>query len=149
VERGLILVKDEERFLLVEDDRIDAMAVRRALREIGSANPLDHVTDGEQALDFLRDPKNPRPGLILLDLNMPRMNGLEFLAAVKTDPKLKMIPVVVLTTSRSDSDLLGSFGQGVAGYMLKPVDFAQFTDVMRTIRQYWATSETPAQGNLA
>jgi len=129
--------------LLVEDDRIDAMTVMRALRDLGSTNPLHHVTDGEKALAFLRDPASPRPMLILLDLNMPRMNGTEFLAVIKADEVLRAIPVVVLTTSQEDRDRLRAFGHSAAGYMVKPVDYPQFVDVMRTVRDYWIRSETP------
>jgi len=93
-------------------------------------------------LEFLRDPTRPRPGLILLDLNMPRMNGIEFLATIKADSALKPIPVVVLTTSRVDADRLASFSHSVAGYMIKPVDYDQFVEVMRLIKNYWITIET-------
>jgi CheY-like chemotaxis protein len=129
--------------LLVEDDRIDAMTVMRALRDLGSTNPLHHVTDGEKALTFLVDPASPRPMLILLDLNMPRMNGTEFLAVIKADDLFRAIPVVVLTTSQEDRDRLRAFDLSAAGYMVKPVDYPQFVDVMRTIRNYWIRSETP------
>jgi CheY-like chemotaxis protein len=129
-----------EHILLVEDDDVDVMTVRRALKDLGAPNPLDLVSDGEEALAFLRDPAHPRPGLILLDLNMPRMNGVEFLVEVHQDPALKNIPVVVLTTSQLESDRVESFNQCVAGYMVKPVDYLQFVNTMRLIRDYWATS---------
>lgn len=119
------------------------MTIKRALRQLESPNPLHHVTDGEKALEFLRDPAMPRPGLILLDLNMPRMNGLEFLEHAKADPDLKTIPVVVLTTSREDGDRVTSFERSVAGYMVKPVEFPSFVDTMRKIHDYWVVSETP------
>ena len=86
------------------------VAVMRALRDLGSTNPLHHATDGEKALTFLRDPASPRPMLILLDLNMPRMSGTEFLAVIKADEVLRSIPVVVLTTSKEDRDRLRAFG---------------------------------------
>lgn len=136
-------MKPDQPILLVEDDRIDAMTVQRALRELNSPNPLRHVTDGEKALEHLRNPANQRPGLILLDLNMPRMNGIEFLTIAREDPELRSIPVVVLTTSREEADRLKSFNRNVAGYMVKPVDFAQFVEVMRVIGRYWLTSEAP------
>ncbi len=135
-------MKPDQALLLVEDDSIDAMTVRRSLRELGSPNPLHHVTDGEAALAFLRDPANPRPGLILLDINMPRMNGIEFLEHAKKDPDLCSIPVVVLTTSKEDTDRFNSFSKNVAGYMVKPVDYDQFVEVMRKIRDYWMLSES-------
>jgi len=134
----------QQHILLVEDDDIDAMTVRRTLGELGAPNPLDRVSDGERALRFLRDAANPRPGLILLDLNMPRMNGIEFLSELKRDLALRMIPVVVLTTSSEEGDRLAAFSNSVAGYMVKPVDYPQFVRVMRLIRDYWLTSVTPA-----
>jgi CheY-like chemotaxis protein len=129
--------------LLVEDDLVDVMTVKRALRELGAANLLHVVHNGEQALAYLRAGGAVSPGLILLDLNMPRMNGLEFLKHVKADPQLSRIPVVVLTTSREEKDRLESFRHSVAGYMVKPVDYPQFVEVMRTIQAYWSLSEAP------
>lgn len=136
-------MKDSAAILLVEDDRVDAMTVRRALKEINVSNPLHVVGNGEEALDFLRDETSPRPGIILLDLNMPRMNGIEFLKIAKHDDRLKQIPVIVLTTSREERDRLESFNLSVAGYMIKPVDYIQFVEVMRAINLYWTLSELP------
>ncbi len=130
--------------LLVEDDRVDAMTVIRALREIDVTNPLHTASNGEEALAFLRDPAQPLPGLILLDLNMPRMNGIEFLHIAKQDDVLRRIPVIVLTTSREDQDRFASFNLSVAGYMIKPVDYQQFVEVMRAINAYWTLSELPS-----
>ncbi|MCX5747143.1 MAG: response regulator [Proteobacteria bacterium] len=135
-------MKPQDHILLIDDDDVDVMTVRRALKGLGATNPLDRAVDGVEALEFLRDPKNPRPGLILLDLNMPRMNGLECLAALKADASLRLIPVVVLTTSKEEVDRTGSYGQSVAGYMVKPVDYPQFVDIMRVVRDYWITCET-------
>jgi CheY-like chemotaxis protein len=129
--------------LLVEDDQVDAMTVRRAFKELRVANRLEHVENGEEALATLRDPGRERPCLILLDLNMPIMNGIECLQAVKTDPDLKCLPVVVLTTSDEQEDKVESFDLGVAGYMRKPVDYRQFVEIMRTIDAYWTLSESP------
>jgi CheY-like chemotaxis protein len=134
----------EQHILLVEDDDIDALTVRRTLKELGANNPLDRATDGERALAFLRDPVQPRPGLILLDLNMPRMNGIEFVTEIKKDPQLRIIPVVVLTTSSEEGDRIAAFSNSVAGYMVKPVDYPQFVVIMSLIRDYWMTSATPA-----
>ena len=131
--------------LLVEDDRVDAMTVRQALREIKVTNHLDVVSDGEEALAFLRDPDHVSPCIILLDLNMPRMNGIEFLRAFKADRALRRIPVVVLTTSSDERDRVNSFDLGVAGYMVKPVDYGQFVEVIRTIDLYWTLSELPSE----
>lgn len=136
-------MRPDQSILLVEDDLVDVMSVQRSLRELGTPNPLHHATDGEKALEFLRDTSKARPGLILLDLNMPKMNGVEFLAIIKKDPELKMIPVVVLTTSREDADRIATFEHSVAGFMIKPVDFPQFLETMRKIRDYWMISELP------
>jgi CheY-like chemotaxis protein len=129
--------------LLIDDDQVDAMTVRRALKELHVTNRLEHVENGEEALAFLGDPVKDRPCLILLDLNMPVMNGIEFLQAVKAVPDLKCIPVVVLTTSDEQKDKLESFSLGVAGYMRKPVDYPQFVEIIRTIDAYWTISESP------
>lgn len=127
--------------LLVEDDQVDAMTVRRALKEIKVTNPLVQAQHGEAALDHLGDPQNRRPCLILLDLNMPIMNGIEFLEIIKQHPEWRRIPVVVLTTSHEEEDKIASFDLSVAGYMAKPVDYQKFVDAMRTIDAYWTLSE--------
>ncbi|MGR8931232.1 MAG: response regulator [Gammaproteobacteria bacterium] len=129
--------------LLIEDDMVDAMTVKRAIKELRVSNPLEHVENGEEGLDYLRDSEKDRPCLILLDLNMPVMNGIEFLHIVKTLPELKCIPVVALTTSDEQEDKVESFQLGVAGYMRKPVEYRQFVEMMRTIDAYWTISESP------
>lgn len=129
--------------LLVEDDQVDVMTIRRALREIHVVNPVIHMENGEEALAYLRDPGNERPCIILLDLNMPVMNGIEFLEVVKSDDELRRFPVIVLTTSEEQQDKLNSFNLGVAGYMAKPVDYRQFVEIMRSIDLYWTISEMP------
>jgi CheY-like chemotaxis protein len=129
--------------LLVEDDQVDTMTVTRALKEIHVTNPLVHLENGEDAVNYLRDPQKEKPCIILLDLNMPIMNGIEFLQVVKNDSKLRCIPVVVLTTSEEQQDKVNSFNLGVAGYMAKPVDYRQFVEVMRSIDAYWTISEMP------
>ncbi len=135
-------MRDSRPILLVEDDTVDAMAVRRATKDLKVSNPLITVGDGEEALDFLRDPANDIPCLILLDINMPKMNGIEFLREAKSDSKLKRIPVVVFTTSKEDQDKVDSFDLGVAGYMVKPADYLKFLEVIRAVDVYWALSET-------
>lgn len=129
--------------LLVEDDQVDVMTVKRALKEVKVTNPVVNAENGEEALHYLRDLRHAKPCIILLDLNMPIMNGIEFLRVVKQDPLLKRIPVVVLTTSGEQQDKVSSFDLGVAGYMAKPVDYRQFVEVMRTIDAYWTISEVP------
>lgn len=127
--------------LLVEDDQVDVMTVKRALKEIRVVNPVVNMENGEEALKYLRNSDNEKPCMILLDLNMPIMNGIEFLQVVKNDELLKRIPVVVVTTSDEQQDKVGSFGLGVAGYLAKPVDYRQFVESMRTMAAYWSISE--------
>ena len=129
--------------LLVEDDRVDCMTIKRALGEVKINNRLDMVGNGEEALAYLLSADNDLPGLILLDLNMPRMNGIEFLKTVKTHAGLKKIPVVVLTTSRAEPDINASFELGAAGYMVKPLDYREFIEAVVTIARYWRLSELP------
>jgi len=129
--------------LLVEDDKVDIMTIRRALKEIHVTNPLVTQENGEQALAYLRDPSTAKPCIILLDLNMPIMNGIEFLQVAKNDEALKRFPVVVLTTSEEQQDKISSFNLSVAGYMAKPVSYRQFVEVMRSIDLYWSISEMP------
>ena len=135
--------KTKPTILLIEDDRVDAMTVKRALKEIHVTNPLDIVSNGEEGLEYLGDPEKRDPCIILLDLNMPKMNGIEFLKIVKADDNFKRFPVIVLTTSTEEQDKVDSFNLGVAGYMLKPVDYQQFVEVVRTIHLYWTLSELP------
>jgi CheY-like chemotaxis protein len=136
-------MKGKKPILLVEDDKVDTMTVTRALKEIHVSNNIINVGNGIEALEYLRNESNETPCIILLDLNMPKMNGIEFLEVVKHDDKLKMIPVVVLTTSKEEQDKVDSFRLSVAGYMIKPVDYRQFVEVVRTINVYWTLSELP------
>jgi CheY-like chemotaxis protein len=129
--------------MLVEDDAVDAMTVRRALKELDVKIPLACVENGEQALEYLRQSGQVLPCIILLDLNMPVMGGIEFLQVVKHDAVLKRIPVVVLTTSNEQEDKVASFDLGVAGYIRKPIDYRQFVDAVRAIDTYWSISELP------
>ena len=129
--------------LLVEDDQVDAMTVRRALKELHVLNRLEHTENGEEALAYLHDETRERPCIILLDLNMPIMNGIELLQLIKREPVLRRIPVVILTTSEEQKDKVESFDLGVAGYMKKPVDYRQFVETIREIDAYWTVSELP------
>jgi len=137
------MMKNLKPILLVEDDSVDAMTIKRALKELNVTNQLVHSVDGEQALEYLRADDNKKPCVILLDLNMPKMNGIEFLHAVKEDEKLKKTPVVVLTTSNEQNDITTSFRFSVAGYMVKPVDYKKFVEAIRAINLYWTLSELP------
>ena len=136
-------MKERVVILLVEDDIVDVMTVKRAFKELKVTNPLVVAANGEEALAYLKEEKNKKPGIILLDLNMPKMNGLEFMEVAKKDEALKSIPIVVLTTSKEEQDKIHSFGLSVAGYMIKPVDYSQFVDVVKTINLYWTLSELP------
>lgn len=129
--------------LLVEDDQVDVMTILRALKEIRVSNRVVNMENGEAALAYLEDPLSERPCIILLDLNMPIMNGIEFLQMVKGDPRYRSIPVIVLTTSEEQQDKVNSFELGVAGYMAKPVDYRQFVEMMRSIDVYWTISALP------
>ena len=129
--------------LLVEDDSVDAMTVKRSLQDLGAKTLLVRSTNGEEALEYLRNEDNEMPCIILLDLNMPKMNGIEFLKVIKADERLKKIPVIVLTTSKEDRDVVDSFELSVAGYMIKPVDYKQFVEAMRTLHMYWSLSRLP------
>ncbi|MFA5293695.1 MAG: response regulator [Phycisphaerae bacterium] len=138
-------MRNSRPILLVDDDDVDAIITQRAVNDLKIANELVRRVDGEDALKYLKDESNPRPCVILLDLNMPRMNGFEFLKVAKVDDMLKRIPVVVLTTSDVDQNILDSFNLGVAGYIVKPVDYKQFVEAMRTINLYWTLSCLPEE----
>ncbi len=127
--------------LLVEDSPSDAELTREALHEGRVINNLQVVQDGEQALAFLRRQDKygdaPRPDLILLDLNLPKKDGREVLAEIKSDDNLKCIPVVVLTTSKDESDVMAAYGRFANCYITKPVDLEQFIDVVRSVDNFW------------
>jgi CheY-like chemotaxis protein len=129
--------------LLVEDDDVDAMTITRAVDDLEIAGPLARVTDGEEALKYLRSRGNEKPCIIFLDLNMPRMNGAEFLKVVKADDTLKRVPIIVLTASKEQCDIVSSFDLCVAGYIVKPVDYERFVQALKTIDLYWTLSELP------
>lgn len=129
--------------LMADDDPDDRQLAADALSEARLMNPLVFVEDGEELLEFLRgdgryaDTPTLRPAVILLDLNMPRMDGREALERIKADASLRQIPVVVLTTSAEEQDIVASYDLGVAGYVTKPVTFGELVEVMRSIGDYW------------
>jgi CheY-like chemotaxis protein len=130
--------------LLVEDDEVDVMNVRRAFQKNHIANPLFVAANGVDALELLRGGSIPRERrMVLLDLNMPRMNGIEFLRELRRDAGLHSTPVVVLTTSNDERDRIEAYDLNVAGYLLKPVTFSNFCEVMATLNKYWALVELP------
>jgi len=132
------------RILVAEDDPDDRLLIKEALQEARLANRVEFVEDGIELMDRLRnngqyagDEKPFLPGLILLDLNMPRMDGREALAEIKSDPALRRIPVIALTTSTAEEDIVRSYDSGVSAFISKPVTFDGLVDVMRTVTEYW------------
>jgi CheY-like chemotaxis protein len=130
--------------LMAEDDPDDRFLTREALKEAHLANELRFVEDGEDLMDYLlaqgkygEDNSCPRPGIILLDLNMPRKDGREALKEIKADPTLRSIPIIVLTTSKAEEDILRSYDLGVSGYVTKPVTLQELVGVMKTLGRYW------------
>jgi len=134
----------ELNILLVDDDEVDVMTVKRAFTKANITNPVYVARDGVDALEQLRADKLPAARrLVLLDLNMPRMNGIEFLREVRKDALLQTLTVIVLTTSNEDRDRVEAFQLNVAGYLLKPVTFHTFAEVMATLNKYWTLMELP------
>ena len=129
--------------LLVEDDNVDAMTVKRAMRDLHVEHSVIRSVNGEEAMKYLTNPDNEKPFVILLDLNMPKMNGIEFLKVAKADDKLKRIPAIVLTTSKDDQDRFKTFQLSIAGFIVKPVDYIKFVEAMKIVNLYWTLSELP------
>jgi CheY-like chemotaxis protein len=129
--------------LLVEDDAVDVMNVRRAFAKNKLTNPIHVAQNGLEALAILRQGTLPSRRLVLLDLNMPKMNGIEFLRELRADPELRATSVVVLTTSNEERDKVEAYQLNVAGYLLKPVTFPSFVDLMATLNKYWTLVELP------
>lgn len=134
--------------LLVDDDEVDVMTVKRAFKKNNITHPLYVASNGLEALELLSSntwPKLLPQGrrLILLDLNMPKMNGIEFLRELRADPALRAIPVIVLTTSNEDKDKVEAYNLNVAGYIIKPVTFSKFVEAMATLNKYWTLTELP------
>lgn len=135
--------------LLVEDDEVDVMNVKRAFKRNRITNPLYVAHNGLEALEMLQGKDEEPPQIpddrrvILLDINMPKMNGIEFLQELRKDPRLAMTPVVVLTTSDEDQDRIEAYRLNVAGYILKPVTFSNFAEVMAALNKYWTLCEIP------
>lgn len=149
-----MLTGDPIQILLVEDDHAHAEIVRRNLADFRVANRLTHVEDGQAALDYLfrqgayADPvQAPWPDLILLDLRLPKVDGLEVLGRIKADETLRRLPVVVLTTSGAESDILSAYGLGAGSYLMKPVDFEKFRGLMDAFGFYWLAWNQYPHGN--
>jgi CheY-like chemotaxis protein len=139
--------------LLVEDEPAHAEIVRRNFAAIKIANALKHVSDGQAALDYLyrnnefKDPaSSPRPGLVLLDLRLPKIDGLQVLKTIKSEPGLKNIPVVVLSTSAAEADVAMAYANNANSYLVKPVDFTKFGELMESLGSYWMVWNNYSKG---
>jgi CheY-like chemotaxis protein len=148
------VVHEQKRILLAEDDPRDVKLTLKALGEQDLENDVVVVSDGEAALDYLyrrgrfeqRAPGNPV--VVLLDLKMPKVDGLEVLRQVKGDQELKLVPIVMLTSSREQRDLEASYRQGANAFVVKPVDFREFMDVVRQLGKFWAVTNEPPPGSI-
>jgi len=143
-----------KRILLVEDDPYDAELTLTGLSEFNLANEVVVARDGEEALDFLHrrgkfaGRTDGNPSVVLLDLKLPKVGGLEVLRQLKTDEKLKMVPVVILTSSHEDRDMVEGYKLGTNAYVVKPVDFHQFVDAIKHIGAFWAVINEPPPGSM-
>ena len=140
----MVQEKDKITILIADDDQDDRLMTKEAFAEAKISNHLRFVEDGEELMDYLHNrnqyadiTKAPLPGLILLDLNMPKMDGREALREIKQDPRLRRIPIVILTTSRAEEDICKSYDLGVNSFITKPLSFESLVDMMRTITNYW------------
>ena len=129
----------------VEDDLVDAITLKRAFRDAEIRDTLVLTTNGEEALAFLQTDEHERPLFLLLDLNAPRMSGLEFLRIIKADECLRRIPIVVLTTSNQEQDKRQMFDLSIAGYLVKPMDYDQFVQMIKTVYAYWTINALPSE----
>lgn len=127
--------------LLVEDDEVDVMNVKRAFSKNNIQNPIFIANNGVEALEMLNDKMIPLPRIIILDLNMPKMNGIEFLTIIRKDERFKHISVFVMTTSNEDSDKINAYNLNVAGYILKPLSFEKFLTSVATLKNFWQLCE--------
>ena len=129
--------------LLIEDDEVDVLSVERALAGLKSRFPIQTMRNGEEALAWLRNPESTRPFLIVLDINMPRMNGHDFLLELRKDPSLRSIPVLVMTTSTIESDRARMYDAGIAGFIVKPTRSEEFSQIFRTLAEFWGITTPP------
>lgn len=143
-------MKNPVNILLVEDDEVDIMNVQRAFRKNNITNPLFIANNGIEALDALqgRNPELviPLPRIILLDINMPKMSGIEFLTEIRRHPELRSTSVFIMTTSNEESDKIAAYNLNVAGYILKPLSFEGFANAVSVLNHYWELCEAPSQG---
>jgi two-component system response regulator len=147
------MIKEIRTILLVEDSDADAEMTIDALRQAKLANPIVHVEDGVEALDYLfargdyADQANGVPAVVLLDSKMPRLDGIEVLREIRTSEKFKHVPVVILSSSREETDLARSWDLGVNAYVVKPVNASQFFEAVQTLGQFWAVMNEGRPGN--
>jgi two-component system response regulator len=138
-------MRNTAEILLVEDNPNDAELAIRALKKNNLANNLVHLEDGQEALDYLYDENNEMPKLILMDVKMPRVDGIEVLRKLKSDEKKKVIPVVMLTSSKEDKDIIEAYNLGVNAYIVKPVDFDQFVKAVTQLGFFWMILNQPSK----
>lgn len=129
--------------LLVEDNIVNALAVKRVFGNLKVPKSVVHLENGEEALKYLKNGSNRKPDLILLDMNMPGMNGIDFLRIIKGNPVLKSIPVVILATSDEERDVTDCFELNVVGYVIKALDEELFVETIETVARYWCCSKLP------
>lgn len=142
-----MIASEQVRILLVEDDEVDVMAVKRAFRKLNIDNPLTVACDGVEALQILRGEDETssvsRPLIVILDWNMPRMNGAEFLQALRSDSELRNIVVFVMTTSNDERDRLAAYERNVSGYIVKSNDESEFTSIIAMLQEFWSRVQLP------
>lgn len=131
-----------KKIMLIEDDYVDALTIKRAFRDIKVENELIIAEDGEKALEMLKDMQE-YPQVIILDLNMPKLSGIEFLKIIKKDENFAIIPVVIMTTSKEDEDKLNCYKNGISGYIEKPIDYNEFLEILKIVYDYWMINEFP------
>ena len=138
-------MKEQLSILLVDDDNTDALLFKRAIEHLKLTNPVVHLPDCREALEYLMNPENPKPWVVLTDLNTPKMNGIELIKEVKNNESLKQTIIIVLSGSGDPTDIAECFRCGAAGYMVKPSNHKQLIEMIRAIHTYWALSEFPCQ----
>ncbi len=133
-------MKNNLKVLLIEDDKIEVMKLNRVIDKLGVGHDIIEANNGEEALDLLKE-KAVLPDIILLDLNMPKINGIEFLGILKNDAVLRYIPTIILTTSSNEKDLLECYKLGIAGYVLKPLKYEDYVNKIEKVLAYWSINE--------